>query len=402
MNRLKILFLTHHRRFKIFLRSGAMAKELAKRGHEITLICVSGHARFARKENFVDGVRYVETPDLLPGALRSGWDLWNAFHRWLYLANKSYDLIHSFETRPATIYPLLRHLRRHPTPLVIDWNDWWGRGGLISELRPRWYQYLFGGVETYFEENFRKLAHGTTVISRALAERAKNLGVQESSIFWIPGGASVDHFYPVDRFLHREAYALPRDHFILGFSALDVTFDAEILLQALKRVTVAHPKTLLITTGRYSRPLDNRAAALGIKNHFWQLGLLPYASLPEALSCADVFVLPFRDKIANVGRWPNKICDYMSLGRPTVSNGVGELKTLFQRRRIGLIAGETPEDMAAKILELLHDPALQEELGATARKVAIEEFSWPVIVDRLETCYSAALKGAFNEQNRGN
>jgi|SRR5678815_4501951 glycosyltransferase involved in cell wall biosynthesis len=399
---MKILFLTHHRRFKTFLRSGAMARELVKRGHEVTLICISDQARFVRKESLVDGVRYVETPDLLPAKLRSGWDPWNAFRRWLYLGNKRYDLVHAFETRPASIYPLLAHLRHNPTPLVIDWIDWWGRGGLISELRPRWYQTLFGGLETYFEEHFRGLADSTTVISRALAERARKLGVKEGTTYWIPDGASTDRFHPINKLRHRAAYSLAEDHFVLGFSALDVTFDGDLVLEALKRITLAHPKTVLITTGQYSPSLQKRASALGVENHFRQLGMLPYDTLPKALSCVDAFVLPFRNKVSNVGRWPHKIGDYMSLGRPTVTNPVGELKLLFEKHRIGLLADETADDMAAKILELLHNPQLREELGAAARDVAVKQFSWELIVDKLEICYRATLKRNSNEENRRN
>ncbi len=55
--------------------------------------------------------------------------------------------------------------------------------------------------------------------------------------------------------------------------------------------------------------------------------------LPKYLAAADVFLMPYSNKISNVGRWPNKVGDYMCVGRPTVSNPVGEVKWLFEQLR---------------------------------------------------------------------
>ena len=136
--KLNILMVTHHRRFKSRPRSHAMAKHLVQRGHKVTLIVIADQRKFGVVNSEWDGVQVIETPDLLWGQLRSGWDPWDLLNRILYLSHnhEHFDLIHCFETRPATIYPALLYSRRHDIPLVTDWNDWWGRGGLIDEVRP--------------------------------------------------------------------------------------------------------------------------------------------------------------------------------------------------------------------------------------------------------------------------
>ena len=102
---------------------------------------------------------------------------------------------------------------------------------------------------------------------------------------------------------------------------------------------------------------------------------------------ADLFVLPFPDTVYNRGRWPNKICDYMSLGRPTVSNPCGDIKHLFDRHEIGLLAEWNEEDFASKIVRLLEDPNLAHRLGEEARRISVYEYSWQVLVERLEGFY---------------
>ena len=96
-----------------------MAKYLVQNGHNVTLMLIADKRKFGIKESEWDGVHIIETPDLLWGRLRSGWDLWDLLNRIGYLNNDKgpYDLVHCFETRPATIYPALQYCQKHKIPL---------------------------------------------------------------------------------------------------------------------------------------------------------------------------------------------------------------------------------------------------------------------------------------------
>lgn len=389
---MKILFINYQPLAKtIHYRPGCFSRELVRRGHEVTVITTSDEARKGITEQDHDGVRYVLMPDALWGRLRTGWDLWNLSHRMFYLRDKSFDLIHAFETRPATIHPVQYLLRKKPTPLVIDWIDWWGRGGLVRENRPAWYPYLFGWVETFYEEHYRTLADGTTVISHALGKRAESLGVDPATIVWIPNGAPVDIFHVLSPKKHRKDYGLPEDAFIIADSALDVLLGMDILMQALRMAVESDPDVFLIMTGKREKELKGLAERNGVEKHFIHLGTLPYTEVPKALSCADAFVMPYPDRIANHGRWPGRIGTYLALSRPVISNPVGEVKRLLEQESVGLLAAEEPEDMARKILQLKHDHNLRREMGSRARMLA-EKMTWSSMTDRLELCYQATLQ----------
>lgn len=387
---MKALLVTHHRRRKASFRSGNFARELARRNHEITLLCTSNKARIGVKEYDKDGVHYVEAPDLLFGNLRSGWDAWSTYRRVRWLKGKSYDLVHAFDTRPATIYPVLSYLETHWTPLIIDWCDWWGRGGLIKEQRPFWYGPVFGPIETYYEEHFRTHADATTVISHALGKRAERLGVPAETIHWIPNGASANEVQPTDPKTHRDEFGLPKDACLLFDSALDVTIGTELALRAVKIAARKCPQILMVMTGGKAGKLKAAARKIGVEEHFRHLGILPYASLLKALACADMFVFPFTDTVANRGRWPGRMGLFLPMGRPVVTNPVGEMETLLATEEIGLAARETPEDMAEQIATLVSDPALRNRLGANARRLAETTLSWSHITDEIERCYADA------------
>lgn len=390
---LSVLMIAHHRRSKAQLRSQAMAESLVQRGHKVSLIVTSNQRRFGIVEAEAAGVHMVETPDLLWGRLRSGWDVWNMLNRIAYLSHDTgpYDLIHCFETRPATIYPALLYCRRNKVPFVTDWNDWWGRGGIVDELRPQWYRLLFGRVETYYEEAFRKRGVGVTVISTALAQRAGAMGIHPDHICHLPGGAIPEFFQARPKATCRERVGLDPTAFIIGFSSLDSHLDMELVLEALRIVAKRHPLVKLMITGKPARLISEQAEAQGVAGNLFLTGYLPYEELPWYLGCADLFVLPFPDKTYNVGRWPNKICEYMSLGRPTVSNPIGDVRTLFESHSIGLLAQWEPKDFAERIIYLLEHPEIAGELGENARNVAVSVYDWKLLIHRLEDFYHMLL-----------
>lgn len=385
--------INHHRRFRSHPRAHAFAKHLVQRGHKVTLILIADQRKFGIVESQWDGVRIIETPDLLWGRLRSGWDLWELLNRVVYLNRDKgpYDLIHCFETRPAVIYPALFYQYRHKIPIVTDWNDWWGRGGIIKEIRPGWFRLFFGGIETYYEEAFRTRGIGITVISTALAQRAGELGIAPERILHLPGGTFPEFFQSRPKEECRKRIGYPLSVPTLGFTSIDSHLDLEIVFQALEIVAKTHPTVKLMITGNPAPPILRDAKARGLENNLFLTGFLPYEQLPWYLGCADMFVLPFPNKIYNLGRWPNKICDYMSLGRPTISSPVGDIKKLFESSEVGLLANHDPIDFAEKIISLIEHPDLAEELGRNARETALTRYDWKILISQLEEFYFKLL-----------
>jgi glycosyltransferase involved in cell wall biosynthesis len=392
----------HHRRSKAQPRSQSMARFLVERGHKVSLIVIADHRKIGIVESSWDGVNIIETPDLLWGRLRSGWDPWDFINRMIYLSRDRgpFDLVHCFETRPITIYPALFYCRRQKLPLVTDWNDWWGRGGLINISRPNWYRALFGGLETYYEEIFRKRGIGLTVISSALARRGASVGVPFKQILHLPGGTFPAFFQQREKEACRNRVGLPLSTPILGFSSGDSHLDLDIVMRALKNVAERYPTVKLIITGKANESILMLANASSVKGNIHLTGFLPYKELPWHLGSADIFMLPFADTVYNLGRWPNKVCDYMSLGRPTVSNPVGDIKTLFEKHQIGLLARWDPKDFAEKIIYLIEHPDVAKKLGDNARKLAVEEYDWRIIIRRLEEFYLKILSESQEDHDR--
>ncbi|MBC7876522.1 MAG: glycosyltransferase family 4 protein [Anaerolineales bacterium] len=376
-----------------------MAKHLVQRGHQVSLMLIADHRKVGIVESEWDGVHIIETPDLLWGRLRSGWDLWDLVNRIMYLARDKnpYDIIHCFETRPATIYPALNYLKHHKIPLVTDWIDWFGRGGLIKILRPKWYQFLFGPLETYYEEAFRRRADGLTVISTALANRAIDLGVSKEKICYIPGGTFPELFQYRTLEECRQKIGISPVIPVIGFCS-DSFIDTELVFGALANVVKKYPSVKLLVTGSPGKNILDQALKFGVVDNLYLTGYVPFEELPWYLGCADLFILPFPNEVYNLGRWPNKMGDYLSLGRPTVANPVGDIKTLFENNDVGILADFHPDDFSKKIIYLLENQEVSVRLGSKARKVATTVYDWKILIRKLENFYFDTLKEFEDKQ----
>lgn len=371
-----------------FYRALHLARHLVRREHTVTLMAMSQAERWRFRSREVDGVTLVETPDLLWGRLRSGWDLWDALARIVWLRGRSFDLVHAFEARPIVILPALYMQRRRRLPLVLDWCDWFGAGGSVEE-RPNWLlRTVLRPVETFFEEHFRTWADGTTVINTVLRERAMDLGVPPETILLLPDGCDVERLQVLDRDEARRTLGLPLDQPLIGYIGAIFQRDARLMARALDLVRQTHPGAMLALIGYCNVDV---AALVAEPQAVMRTGFISYEEMNRYLAACDLCWLPLRDTGANRGRWPLKLNEYMAAGRPVVATTVGDVARVLQEHEIGLLVRDEPEELAQATIRLLEDPASRDRLGRNARRVAEEVFDWALLTERLESFYDHVL-----------
>lgn len=383
---MRLLFLNHNVAWSggTFFRAYHLARMLVRLGHEVTLVTISRDrfATFGMEKR--EGVWVVESPDLMAGAARSGWDPWDAWRRRQFTRHHSYDLVHAFDSRPVVVWPALAVARRG-VPLVMDWADWWGRGGAIDE-RPagRRLRHVIRPVETFFEEHFRTRADGTTVISAALKRRAVELGVRSETIVTIPGGCDAMTIEARSRKDRRSPNGVEPGTQLIGYSGTLLRGDADLLFEAFARIHRARPGVRLVLIGNPKVPVPPDPAII-------QTGFVPFEHMVDWLASCDLLLLPQRDTIANRGRWPSKVNDYLAVGRPIVTTAVGDVAKLFNEQTIGKAVADDAEAVAAAAIALLDDQGRRDECGRNARALAEGPLAWPALAARLDEFYSRVL-----------
>jgi len=398
---MRIAMLTHNVVWRsTFFRSFAFARKLCALGHEVTIITISPSERRRPATANIEGVEVALMPDLMWGMGRSGWDPWDTWHRLAFMRRRSFDLVHAFDCRPAVIHPALAYCTR--APLVIDWADWWGRGGAISDRKNPFLRHVFSHVETFYEEHFRARADWTTVISTALGRRAAGLGIPRERIVVISGGADLERFRPLGTDAARREAGLPADRPILMFAGF-VQYDLDLVLESFAIVAREVANALLVLCGPRSsvtRAWKERNPALA--DSVWEPGVVAFDRMPPYLAAADVLLLPLRDTIANRGRWPNKVGEYLAMGKAVLTNRTGDVGALLEASRAGALAPDDRVGYAAAAVALLRDPEHRAELGARARRLAEDRLDYTFLARRLVSVYeSASTRFVLRERDTG-
>lgn len=383
---LRILFVVHNptRKGGAYYRGLNLGSPLARRGHDVTLMSIHPSARMRLVERELDGVKLAESPDLLWGAGRTGWDPWNTLRRILWIRRRPFDVIHTVDTRPAVSLPAMMGRKASGAVWVADWTDWWGRGGATSERDGWLVRSLFGPLEQWFEEKPRPHADGTVVISHALGHRAEALGIDGRHILYLPPGADPAAIRNTSTGVAREKCGLDSRGRLIGYLGNIYQRDADLLFETLRRLKATDARLVMVGDPACRVP-D------AVKDRVTITGRLPFEKMLDYLSACDVLALPLSDTIANRGRWPSKVNEYVAVGRPTIACDVGDVAGLLRDNDIGLLVRPDAVEFAARIDELLADPARAQAMGDRAREVARTTYSQDAIADKLENFYRMTI-----------
>lgn len=377
-----------------FFRAYYMAKHLTRLRHKVTLLSISPNKRVGLRASRAEGVEVIETPDLFWGRGRTGWDPWDIINRIAYVDRRHYDIIHAWDCRPAVIFPALYARWSHKTnkpSLIIDWCDWWGRGGTQKERPGGVTKVLYNPVETYFEEAFRAKADGTTVISKALYERALKLGVSSEFMKILPQGCDVEIEVDPDRNNARRILGIALEELlIVGVGAL-MPADAFLLFDALSLVFQKVPTCKMVLIGKHGISVPDNIKK---KSNFHETGFISEGTLRNYMTACDILIVPLADNVANKARWPSKANPFVALGRAVVITRVGDLPDLLEREDAALVVDPKPKELADGIVRLSSDRELIKHYENNARMVARNILAWPLIVAQLEELY-------FNVRGKG-
>lgn len=122
-----------------------------------------------------------------------------------------------------------------------------------------------------------------------------------------------------------------------------------------------------------------------------RLRLAPYTDRPEEfMAAADVFVLPsYREGFGSV------VIEAAAAGIPAIGSAIYGLTDAIVDGVTGyLVPPRDPAALAARMRELMADPALRLKLGAAARERALRDFSMAEVTRATLAYYAQRLKEA--------
>ena len=236
-------------------------------------------------------------------------------------------------------------------------------------------------------------AHAVVANAEAVRQQLVKDGVPARKVSVVYNGLDHERLRPPAGFSREAAldsFGLPRGRRLVTLVAnlRHAVKDHPTFLRAARRVRERVPEAAFVLAGEGELETDLRALSseLGIADAVFFTGRCERVG--ELLAVSDVCVLS-----STAEGFSNSILEYMAAGRPVVATDVGGAREAIVEGETGhLVPAGDDEQMAARIGELLRDPARAREMGEHGRGRVVEQFSCAAQLARVEALYERLLR----------
>lgn len=368
------------------------ATELAANGYAVSVICPVGRGHEARTE-VLDGIHIHRHPLPLEAKGARGYLIeystslfWEFVLAWKVFVTQGFDAIHACNP-PDNIFLIggfFKYLFRRK--FLFDHHD----------INPELYEAKFGRRDFFYKVvlAWERLTFMTADVSIATNDSYRRIalergGMPHDKVFVVRSGPSLERLRvlpPVP------ALRRGRRHLVGYVGVMGQQEGIDYLIGAVRHIVHDRKRDdihfVLVGGGPSLEDLKALAARDGVSDHVTFTGRVPDQTLLEVLNTADVCVNPDTVNPMNDKSTMNKIMEYMALGKPIVQFDVTEGRYSAGRSSLYAKANDAV-DMAAKILELIDDPALRETMGQFGRQRVERELAWPHEAPKLLAAYDA-------------
>jgi glycosyltransferase involved in cell wall biosynthesis len=142
---------------------------------------------------------------------------------------------------------------------------------------------------------------------------------------------------------------------------------------------------LMVGDGDQRAEAERLIGAAGVAGAVVFTGLVPQADAAHHLAACDILVSPHvRPRHGRFIGSPTKLFEYMAMGRAIVASDLDQIGEILTHEQNALLV--PPNDVAAladAIVRLIDDAALARTLGAEARRVVTQRYTWRHNVERV-------------------
>jgi phosphatidyl-myo-inositol dimannoside synthase len=212
---------------------------------------------------------------------------------------------------------------------------------------------------------------------QAIARRFKD----KNKLKKIAPGIDTEHFRPLDGRELREKYGIADRATIVSVGRLVHRKGQDRLVEAMPLVLKEIPEAHLVFIGEgpHRKKLDELVKKLKLKNHVTFIGRIQYSDLPRHISLGDIFAMPSRSRLfgLEVEGLGIVYLEASACGLPVVGGNSGGAPDAVKEGITGFVVdGNNLPEIADRIITLLKDDELRNQMGNAGRSWAMEEWQW--------------------------
>ena len=260
--------------------------------------------------------------------------------------------------------------KKFKKPLVVQIQ------GQLFNL-PKTYNWLRRVLVKGIAKFVTKRADRVRVVSEEIKKTVVENGIEEKKVFVSPSRCDTEQFNPkryiTDVAQIKSTLGYDDDDIVIVFvGRLVVGKDVSSVLKALSKVVKRYQniRFLIVGDGDVRESLEQETRDLSLTNYVSFYGAVNYDEVPKMLAVGDIFVSPSWDE-----GMPRAVLEAMSMGLATIVTPVGGNPEIIDDGENGYFVDvKAPEQIAEKILLLLDNSSLLEEVRANARKKIVEKY----------------------------
>ncbi len=235
-----------------------------------------------------------------------------------------------------------------------------------------------------------KWAQRILILNPGMIDEARNAGLNTKLLTWMANPVDTDQFRPPmaeERSRLREELNVSPDAPLVVFvGRLGPEKKTPSLVGAMRHVIAERPdaKLVLLGDGPVRGELEELIRSAGLEQNVLLAGRVPVEGVLKWLQAGDIFTL-----VSELEGLPCSLIEAMAVGLAPVVSEIPAHTQLIEEEQNGLLTQVGSEESIARaLLRLIKDPGLRERIGVSARKMAVERFSTPIVADSYEQLFA--------------
>ena len=215
------------------------------------------------------------------------------------------------------------------------------------------------------------------------------LGADPSKVKLLPLPIDTGIFHPgVDYHELQKKWGLTgQDKVIVFIGTLFDFCGLDGFLQQFPSILLKVPRArlLIVGDGPQRKVLETIIVELGLQDRVNITGFQPYQTMPQYINLSTVCINTFLDTPKTRDIFPGKIIQYIACGKAAVVTPLLGIKSLIADETKGVIYAGSPEEMAAKVINLLVSDEARRQVESAGLDYVKQVHDQQKIGERLDT-----------------
>jgi len=256
----------------------------------------------------------------------------------------------------------------------------------MHEITPEFYMSKYGIAQdswlvrllTFVEKRSFKFADHVLTINEPIQDLLASRGLPHQKCTVIMNSADESNF----AFQHSER--TENGQFVMMYhGTLTKLYGLDIAIEAFATVHVEMPgaEFWILGGGPEAPALQKLARDRGLELKVKLVGLVRPSEIPSWLNRCDLGILPLRRDVFLEFASPNKLAEFIIMGKPVVISRLRAVQRYFSADALGLFEPNDPAALARQMVRLYSDRTLRERMVANA-KLEYAPICWDVMKQR--------------------